>query len=153
MGDLTSAPIAPLRADDHVRGPQDAEIVVMYADFTCHACALEALALRDREDVRLVFRHFAVKARHPRALALACAAEAAALQGAFWPFHDSLFEDRGRIDDPHLWDRCERLGLDVQRFEDDRRSEAVAQRVQRDVREGLRAGVLTTPALLRPSID
>lgn len=151
MGDLTSAPIAPPRPDDHVRG--DGELVVMYADFTCHACAVEALALRERDDVRLVFRHFAVKARHPRALALAHAAEAAALQDAFWAFHDSLFEDRGRIDDPHLWERCERLGLDLGRFEADRRSDAVAERVRRDVREGLRAGVLTTPALLRPSID
>jgi protein-disulfide isomerase len=153
MGDLTSAPIAPLRPDDHVRGDGDAEPVVMYADFTCHACAVEALALRDRSDVRVVFRHFAVQARHPRALALAHAAEAAAAQGGFWPFHDSLFEDRGRIDDPHLWERCERLGLDLGRFEADRRSDAVAQRVRRDVREGLRAGVTTTPALLRPSID
>lgn len=151
MGDLTSAPIAPLRPDDHVRG--DGELVVMYADFTCHACAVEALALRDRGVPRVAFRHFAVQARHPRALALAHAAEAAGLQGAFWPFHDALFEDRGRIDDPHLWERCERLGLDVERFEDDRRSEAVAERVRRDVREGLRAGVVTTPALLRPSID
>jgi protein-disulfide isomerase len=86
-------------------------------------------------------------------VALAHAAEAAALQGAFWPFHDALFADQGRLDDPHLWDRCERLGLDLARFESDRRSEAVAERVRRDVREGMRAGVTATPALLRPSVD
>jgi protein-disulfide isomerase len=86
-------------------------------------------------------------------VALARAAEAAALQGAFWPFHDSLYTDQGHIDDPHLWERCATLGLDVTRFDADRRSEAVAARVTRDVREGLRAGVTATPALLRPSVD
>lgn len=124
----------------------------MYADFSCPRCAVAALKLRD-EGASVVFRHFALKARHPRAVPLALAAEAAALQQAFWPFHDSLFADQGRIDDPHLWDRCERLGLDVGRFETDRRSEAVAQRVAKDLREGMRAGVTNTPALLRPSVD
>jgi protein-disulfide isomerase len=78
---------------------------------------------------------------------LAHAAEAAALQGAFWEMHDSLFGDQGRLDDPHLWTRAERLGLDLGRFEADRRSEAVADRVQRDFRAGVRAGVVTTPTL------
>ena len=148
VDDLTSAPIAALRADDHVRG--EGELIVMYADFSCPKCAVEAFRLRD-QPVRVAFRHFALKARHPRAVALAHAAEAAALQGAFWPFHDALFEDQGRLDDPHLWARCERLGLDVGRFDADRRSAEVAERVRRDVREGMRAGVTTTPSLLRPS--
>lgn len=151
MDDLTSAPIEGLREDDHVRG-DGGDLVVMFADFTCPACAVRALQIR-ASGQRIAFRHFAVQARHPRALALAHAAEAAAVQGAFWPFHDALYEDQGRIDDPHLWARCERLGLDVQQFEDDRRSQSVAERVRRDVREGLRAGVTTTPALLRPSVD
>ena len=38
-------------------------------------------------------------------MALAQAAEAAARQGAFWAFHDALYADQGRIDDPHLWAR------------------------------------------------
>jgi protein-disulfide isomerase len=151
MGDLTSAPIAGPRADDHVRG--EGEVVVMYADFSCPRCAVASLEL-EANGTRTVFRHFALKARHPRAVALAHAAEAAGAQGAFWPFHDSLFADQGRIDDPHLWDRCERLGLDVARFEIDRRRPEVAARVQRDLREGMRAGVTSTPALLRPaSVD
>jgi protein-disulfide isomerase len=150
MGDLRSCPVPGLRPDDHVRG--DGELVVMYADFSCPRCAVAAQALR-AEGARVVFRHFALKTRHPRAVALAHAAEAAALQAAFWPFHDALFADQGHIDDPHLWARCERLGLDVARFEDDRRSVAVAERVQRDRSDALRAGVTGTPALLRPAID
>jgi protein-disulfide isomerase len=144
--DLRSAPVPPLRDDDHVRGPAGAPPTLFYADFTCPRCAVEANRLADA-DARVVFRHFALKARHPRSVALALAAEAAARQDAFWAFHDSLYEDQGRIDDPHLWQRCETLGLDVQRFEADRRDPAIADRVRRDVREALRAGATTTPAI------
>jgi protein-disulfide isomerase len=60
--------------------------------------------------------------------------------------HDALFADQGRLEDPHLWARAERLGLDLDRFEADRRCDAVAERVKRDFTEGIRAGVVTTPA-------
>lgn len=153
MPDLTSAPIPPVTDTDHVRGDRsDPDLLVMYADFTCPRCAVKAIALRDA-DAPVVFRHFALRTRHPRSVALAQAAEAAALQGAFWPFHDALFADQGHIDDPHLWQRAEQLGLDLGRFEDDRRCPAVLERVGRQLREGLRAGVTSTPALLRPTID
>ncbi len=38
--------------------------------------------------------------------------------------HDALFADQGRLEDPHLWDRAERLGLDLARFDADRRGAA-----------------------------
>jgi protein-disulfide isomerase len=95
----------------------------------------------------VAFRHFPVRSSHPRAQAAACAAEAAALQGAFWPMHDALFADQGRLEDPHLWARAERLGLDLARFDADRRSEVVSERVREDFRGGVRAGVATTPTL------
>jgi protein-disulfide isomerase len=137
-----------LRIDDHVRGPDEAELVVVYADFTCPYCALAHARLTELAaelPVRRVFRHLALKTKHPRAVALGCAAEAAALQGAFWPFHDAVYADQGRIDDPHLWELARRLGLDVDRFEADRRSSGVIERVQRDTKEAVLAGAMTTP--------
>jgi protein-disulfide isomerase len=144
--DLRSAPVPPLRDDDHVRGPVGTPPTFFYADFTCPHCAVEALRLRDA-GARVVFRHFAIKARDPRAVPLALAAEAAGRQGAFWAFHDALYEDQGHVDDPHLWRRCEALGLDLERFQADRRDDAIVERVRRDVREALRAGATTTPAI------
>jgi protein-disulfide isomerase len=85
-------------------------------------------------------------AKRPRAPALHAAAEAAGLQGAFWEMCDSLFADRGRVDDPHLWERVERLGLDLDIFNQDRRSSAVEARVRRDFESGIRAGIGGTPA-------
>jgi protein-disulfide isomerase len=145
--DLRSAPVPQLRDDDHVRGPDGAPLVVFYGDFACPHCAAAHARLSGAER-RIAFRHFALRAKHPRTLALAHAAEAAALQGAFWPFHDALYADQGRLDDPHLWARAEELGLDLERFDADRRSPQVAERVGRDVREAIRAGVATTPTLV-----
>src|SRR3954468_3224390 len=146
MSDLRSAPPPPLRRDDHVRGPHGAALVLIYADFTCPRCAVAHERLRDAP-VRRVFRHLALKAKHPRAIALARAAEAAAAQDAFWPFHDALYADQGRQDDPHVWAVAERLGLDVRRLDEDRRSDAIAARVEGETREALRAGAKPTPKI------
>jgi protein-disulfide isomerase len=120
--------------------------VVVYGDYECPYCAALEARLHGAH-LRVAFRHFPVRAGHARALPAACAAEAAAEQGAFWAMHDALFADPGRLDDPHLWARAERLGLDLDRFEADRRSPAVAARVQASFRGGVRAGVATTPTL------
>jgi protein-disulfide isomerase len=121
-------------------------LVIEYGDYECPYCARTDLLLAELP-VRRIFRHFPVPSKHPRATALAQAAEAAALQGRFWDMHDSLFGDQGHLDDPHLWRRIEEFGLDLERFDADRRSEAVAERVKRDFRSGVRAGVMTTPTL------
>ena len=146
MGDLTTAPLPPVGPADHVRGRQGAPLLVVYGDYECPFCAALELRLHALP-LRVAFRHFPVRGSHPRAFAAACAAEAAALQRAFWPMHDALFADQGRLEDPHLWARAERLGLDVARFDVDRRGDAVAARIVADFRGGVRAGVPTTPTL------
>ena len=67
------------------------------------------------------------------------------MQGAFWEMCDSLYADRGRVDDPHLWERAERFGLDLERFRSDSRADAVRERIERDFVSGIRAGVGGTP--------
>jgi protein-disulfide isomerase len=138
----SSAPPPEPAADDHVRG--EGPVVVEYADLECPYCAQAHLILKQLPVTR-VFRHFPVASKHPRARVLAAAAEAAGNQGRFWEMHDSLLEDQGHLEDPHLWARAERMGLDVSRFEEERRSEAVAARVERDFNTGIRAGVASTP--------
>jgi len=118
--------------------------VIVYGDYECPFCAAAEVQLRERE-VQVVFRHFPIRSSHPRAHAAAHAAEAAAEQGAFWAMHDALFADQGRLEDPHLWARAEALGLDVARFDLDRRSDAVLALVKASFRAGVRAGVATTP--------
>jgi protein-disulfide isomerase len=151
MSELGSAPVPEPREDDHRRtlgtaAGAEGSLVIVYADFECPFCA--ALHERlERLPVTVVFRHFPVRSSHPRAWPAASAAEAAGVQGRFWEMHDSLFADHARLEDPHLWTRARELGLDLDRFDTDRRGDEVRERVARDFRSGVRAGVVTTPAL------
>ncbi len=129
-----------------MRGPADAPLVIEYADFECPFCSSLQAKLSGLR-LRLVFRHFPVSSSHPRAWPAACAAEAAAIQGKFWEMGELLFSDQGRLEDPHLWNRAYALELDVERFDADRRSQAVLERVRRDFSSGVRAGVVTTPTV------
>src|SRR5215469_5703918 len=126
--DLGSAPVPPPGPEDHLRGPVQAPLVIEYADFECPFCAALSAKLA-RVEVHRVFRHFPVRSSHPRAWAAACAAEAAGAQGRFWEMHDLLFSDQGRLEDPHLWARARSLGLDLARFEADRRGADVEARI------------------------
>jgi protein-disulfide isomerase len=147
VADLGSAPIPLVGPDDYVRGVGEKGLII-YADLACPHCAAEWPRLLDRTDL-LVFRHFPVAGKHPRSPALHAAAEAAGRQGRFFQMVDSLYADRGRVDDPHLWKRVEQLGLDLERFEADRRSAGVEARVRRDFESGIRAGVTSTPGVFK----
>jgi protein-disulfide isomerase len=143
--DLTSAQVPALAPDDHVigEGPE----AILYLDLACPHCAAAWGEVRSLA-LHLCCRHFPVASKHPRAPALHAAAEAASLQrpAAFFELCDSIYADHGHQDDPHLWDRARDLDLDLDRFESDRRSDAVAARVRRDFEAGIRAGVTSTPA-------
>jgi protein-disulfide isomerase len=151
MTDLTSAAVPPIGPGDHLRGEGE-EGLIVYADLGCPHCAAAWAEIAARP-VRIAFRHFPVTSKHPRSPALHAAAEAAGGQGQFFAMVDSLYADRGRVDDPHLWERAEQLGLDLERFERDRRAETVAARVRRDFESGIRAGVTSTPAVFETTAD
>jgi protein-disulfide isomerase len=144
MAELTSAAVPPIGPGDHVRG-EGAEAIV-YLDLACPQCAVAWPRIRDLS-LRLCLRHFPLAAKRPRSLALHAAAQAAAIQRpeAFWAMVDSIYSDQGRIDDPHLWERARLLDLDLEAFDADRRSGAVADRVREDFEAGIRAGVVATP--------
>lgn len=126
----------------------DGHGVILYLDLACPHCGAVWAGARDL-GLRLCVRHFPLASQRPRSPALHAATEAAALQGgeeAFWGMWDSLLRDQSRQDDPHLWERARELGLDLQGFQADRRSEGVLERVQGDFRAAIRAGVAGAPA-------
>jgi protein-disulfide isomerase len=141
--------VPPAGPGDHRRG--EGEELIVYADLGCPHCAAAWAELCERQ-ATIVFRHFPVASKHPRSPALHAAAEAAGLQGRFFEMVDSLYADRAHADDPHVWQRAERFGLDLERFEADRRSAAVVARVRRDFESGIRAGVTETPAIFDPGV-
>jgi protein-disulfide isomerase len=144
MAELTSAAVPPIGPTDHVRG--EGPEAIAYLDLACPQCAVTWPQIRAL-GLRLCVRHFPLAAKRPRALALHAAAQAASIQRpqAFWEMLDSIYADQGRVDDPHLWERARLLDLDLERFDADRRSGAVADRVRSDFEGGIRAGVIATP--------
>jgi protein-disulfide isomerase len=146
--------ISPLEADvDHVRGPVGARLIVEYGDYECPYSrqayrSIERVEAELSGDVRFAFRHFPLTEIHPHALAASRAAEAAAHQGRFWEMHELLFHRQKALEDEDLRRYASELGLEAGRFDRDRQSETVLERVERDFRSGLESGeVLGTPTL------
>jgi protein-disulfide isomerase len=141
----------PVSSRDHVRGaPHGRVTLVEYGDFDCPFCAeaypvVRALLEQFDSRLRFVFRHNPRGELHPHAPLAAQAAEAAALQGQFWPLHDLLFEHAGALDEPALLSYALLLKLEPGKFEADLHSPEVRARVRDDEVGGLRSGVIGTP--------
>ena len=137
---------ADLLPEPRIEGPLSAPLITVHADLSCPDCAL-VLERLGRIAVRIDLRHFVLRSRGEPAMRAAAAAEAAGRQGAFWPFARGLLTDQGRQDPPHLWSLAEALGLDVARFDADRRSEAVKARIAQETRAALLGGATGVPAV------
>ena len=74
-------------------------------------------------------------------------AEAAALQGRFWPMHELLFGHQQALEDPDLLGYADQLGLDRRRLGVDLDGRTVWQRVQVDADSALASGARGTPTL------
>ena len=146
--------LAPLDEKvDHVRGSPAGHLIIEYGDYECPYSrqafhAIEHVEQQLGGTIRFAFRHFPLTSIHPHALAAAAAAEAAALQGQFWDMHELLFHRQKALEHADLLGYATQLGLDVAAFDTDRASDAVVERIRRDVDSGLASGqVLGTPTL------
>jgi protein-disulfide isomerase len=136
---------------DHIRGPKDALVtLVEYGDFECPYCGRAEPTIRQLltefgQDVRYVWRHLPLNDVHAHAQLAAEASEAAAAEGRFWEYYDSLFEDQSALGVGDLIARAERLGLDVERVTKDVREHRYAGRIADDVASADESGVSGTP--------
>ena len=133
------------------RGPADALLtLVTFTDFNCSACGKMALVLdklqRSGRSVRQAFRFFPLW-RNKAARRGMVAALAAARQGRFWPFHDRLFAlaRKGNLGKADLREIARSAGLDLSKFDRDRRDPRLLRLVARDLASGRRLGLRMTP--------
>lgn len=143
-----AVPVDPDR--DHIRGPADAQVtLVEYGDFECPYCGRAEPVVRallaNFGDLRYVWRHLPLSDVHPNAAISAEAAEAADRQGAFWPMHDLLLQHQQELRPVHLMRYAADLGLDVDRFREDLRRHAGADRIADDIDSAGSSGVAGTP--------
>lgn len=141
----------PVGHADHLLGAADAPVTLLeYGDYECPHCrraffAVEAVRARLGNRLRYVFRHFPLRQLHPHALLAAEAAEAAEVQGQFWPMHAMLFEHQDALEPEDLASYAVALSLNVERFVEDLRVDAYLARVEEDFHSGIRSGVNGTP--------
>ena len=138
---------------DHLRGSPTGRLILEYGDYECPYSRMAYRQIQRVEGVlgggvRFAFRHFPLTDIHPHALAASAAAEAAALQGRFWEMHELLFQGQKALEDDDLRRYAAALALDLDRFDSDRTSPRVLDRIRRDTESGLSSGeVQGTPTL------
>jgi protein-disulfide isomerase len=153
----------PVLRDDPVLGPSSARVrLVVFSSFQCPACrAFAAVAHRLNQQfpssIQIVFKNYPlgkdcnpdlVREMQPRACAAAFAAEAANRQGGFWQYHDGIFFRSSLLGaEPELQRIARASGMDMLRWESDRRSREIETRVKSDVALGHLLGVNGTPAI------
>ena len=142
----------PLGDSPAIGGSQAKVTVVAFSDFQCPFCqraakTLEQLRKEYGDELRVVFKHRPLPF-HDRARPAALAAEAAAQQGKFWEMHDALFATPAQLSDADLERVAQDLGLDVERWRKDARSERTRARVDSDGRLADQLGVRGTPSFL-----
>jgi protein-disulfide isomerase len=132
-------------------GPASAPVtIVEFSDFQCPYCrtvqpTLKRLLQEYQDRVKLVFRDFPLRNIHPQAQKAAEAAQCAADQQQFWPYHDKLFAVTNlQVQD--LKQYAQELGLDMPQFTTCLDSDKYAQEVERDLQDGLKVGVSATPS-------
>jgi protein-disulfide isomerase len=138
---------------DHWRGGERAVVtLVEYGDYECPYSRMAFRAIQRLEQqldgqLRFVFRHLPLTRIHPHALVAAHFAEAAALQGGFWPMHELLFGHQRALADADLWGDADQLGLDRHRLAADLEGRTVWRRVQADADSALASGARGAPTL------
>ncbi len=147
---------------DPLRGPAQAEVrLVEFSDFMCPACQrasqFNAILLAAHKEAALVFKNFPLDTScnaaiqrnvHPGACRLAEAGECAARQGKFWEFHDMVFHAKDGYSPSNLEADAAQLGLEMARFRQCLASGEGREAVLRDVLEGQKAGVVSTPTFV-----
>jgi protein-disulfide isomerase len=133
------------------KGQANAPIeLIEFADFQCPFCLAASPTVKRVLDtygdrIRFVYRNYPL-ANHPQARPAAEAAQCANEQGHFWPYHDRLFSEPGKLSDGDLKQTAASLGMDAAKFNkcvDDHKYREV---VDADAQAGNEAGVTGTPA-------
>jgi protein-disulfide isomerase len=147
---------AAVSENDWIKGSLDASVTLIeYSDFQCPACKtydpfVQRLTDEFGDELLFVYRHLPLHQIHPNAEAAAWAAEAAGQQGVFWEMHGILFERQSEWEDARNPEDlfvvyAETLGLDVEQFRADMKSDAVQDKVRADENSAIQARIQSTP--------
>ncbi len=139
---------------DHVQGNNDEAVVtiVEFSDFECPFCTrgkntVDQMRKEYGDKVRVVFKHHPLPF-HQKAGPAHHASIAAGKQGKFWEFHDKLFDNQRAIAEENLTAYARELGLNMGKFDKDRKDPKAKARVQADMALASSVSVRGTPNFL-----
>ncbi|MBK9926222.1 MAG: peptidylprolyl isomerase [Anaerolineales bacterium] len=151
----------PITSADHILGPEDAAVKIMvYGDLQrpesgTFAGVINKLLAQYPGEIRYISRIFPFVGRNDKALLAAQAVEAANLQGKFWELHDLLYSQQTNwinlpVEDFEQWAAVQAsgLGMDVEKFQADLKSEAVVNLVQSNFEAGQKFGPFAVPLIV-----
>lgn len=128
--------------------------VVEFADFQCPACGafhpfVKQVLKKDTGKFTFIYRHFPLP-QHKNARLAAKAAEAAGEQDKFWEMSDTLFEKQNEWSESDdalsiFATYAKPLGLNVDTFTQEVKSNKFDQTIQTDYSDGTNVGVDSTP--------
>ena len=108
---------------------------------------LEQVLEQYPKDVKLVIKNFPLTRIHKFSMGAAIASLAANKQGKFWEYSDDLFKNHAKLSEAEFDEIAKSLGLNMDQFKKDQKDPALAALVQRDLQDGVQAGVRGTPSI------
>lgn len=133
------------------KGPEDAPVTfIEYTDYQCPFCkrvqpTLKSLLESYPDKIRFAVMNNPLSF-HKNALPAAMAARAAGKQGKFWEMHYLLFENSRALDDANLVKYAEKIGLDLEKFNVDRKDEKLKAEILKEQQQGVKNNASGTPA-------
>ena len=137
--------------DSPFEGPVDAPVTLtLFTDFECPYCSkmpplIEQVMKNNPKNVKVVFKNNPLNF-HKMARPAAYAAFAAQEQGKFWEFHDLLFTTK-KLSLESIDKIATDLKLDIDKFKADMKSPEIIAKVEKDLKDGKKAGVTGTPTV------
>lgn len=149
------ASVDKISLSDWSRGNASSTVTLIeYSDFQCPACGayypiVEKLFTENKDKFTFVYRHFPLQ-RHPNAIPASRVAEAAGKQGKFWEMYSMIFSNQEKwVDSKNVMtiftSYAEKLSLDMDKFKKDVDSKDLIDKIDNDLKSGLKAGVEGTP--------
>lgn len=144
------------QADARMRGQANAPVTLIeYSDFTCGYCLkffretwprIQARYV-DTGKVRFLYRDYPRADQGP-GLDAAMAARCAGAQGKYWPMHDRLFAEGGRLDQAVILRHAGAIGLAQPAFERCLKEKSHVESIFEDREEANRWGFHGTPGFI-----
>ena len=154
----TIPPTAPIGANppNFLGAPNAVVTVEEFADFQCPSCGATHPVLKQIQGIygskiKFIFRNFPLP-MHDKAYDAAVAAEAAGMQGKFWDMDNLLYTNQQSwSSDPNykatFRGYAEKIGLDVDKWENDMAGMAPKSRISADMERGKALNLNSTPTV------